>query len=282
MRTRCVPRRRGGIEISPEAGFEQVAAADLVVLAAPVAATAPLLTHLGPHLARTRLVTDVGSTKRGAIAAAEAAGLGRVFVGSHPLAGSHASGWGAARTALFAGARLYLCRTRDTEPSAAVLAEELWESVGALPEWIDAAEHDRQLACTSYLPQTLATALALALDARGIARDDLGPGGRDMTRLAGSSAEMWTGILLENADTLLPALAGFAKATAALQAAIHAGDHDAIGRLFSRAKRWTTPSAPDERLPPAYGCSTHGHVLSWATCGDRPNGGEGHRLIVNE
>ena len=49
--------------------------------------------------------------------------MGRVFVGSHPLAGSHASGWGAARTALFAGARLYLCRTRDTEPSAAVLAE---------------------------------------------------------------------------------------------------------------------------------------------------------------
>jgi prephenate dehydrogenase len=64
-----------------------------------------------------------------------------------------------------------------------------------------------------------------------------------MTRLAGSSAEMWTEILLENADALLPALAGFADATATLQAAIHAGDRDAIARLFGQAMRWTTPLA---------------------------------------
>jgi prephenate dehydrogenase len=223
--------------------FERVAEADVVVLAVPVATAAALLARLGPYLSRTRLVTDVGSTKRGVVAAAEAAGIDRVFVGSHPLAGSHASGWSASHPTFFDGARVYLCRSLDTEPQAESLAEELWASVGALPEWVEAATHDHHLARTSHLPQTIATALALALDDHGVARGDLGPGGREMTRLAGSSAEMWTEILLENADALLPALAGFADATATLQAAIHAGDRDAIARLFGQAKRWTTPLA---------------------------------------
>ena len=80
------------------------------------------------------------------------------------------------------------------------LATELWTMVDARPEVMDADEHDVRLAWTSHLPQAVSTALALSLDQRGSPRAELGPGGRDVTRLAGSDPAMWADILIDNAD----------------------------------------------------------------------------------
>ena len=62
-------------------------AADLIVLCAPVAVNAATLAVLAPRLGPDAVVTDVGSTKRDIVAAAEAHGL-HGFVGGHPLAGA--------------------------------------------------------------------------------------------------------------------------------------------------------------------------------------------------
>jgi prephenate dehydrogenase len=234
LRAACVD----GIVEPLGADFEGIRGAELVVLAVPVRATPAVLREMAPRLARARLVIDVGSTQCGGVAAAEAAGIGGVFVGTHPLAGNHVSGWGAARTGLFRGARVFFCPTRATRPAAAALARELWESLGALPETIDADEHDRRLAWTSHLPQAAATALALALQQHGVVRAELGPGGRDTTRLAASSAEMWSDVVLANADALLPALAGLGAAVTALEAAIRAGDRTAVHEIFAAGTRW--------------------------------------------
>jgi hypothetical protein len=73
---------------------------------------------------------------------------------------------------------------------------------------MDPAAHDRLLAWTSHLPQAASTALALALAGAGIRPGDLGPGGRDMTRLAASSPSLWTGIALDNGGFLVEGLDG--------------------------------------------------------------------------
>ncbi|NJD18999.1 MAG: prephenate dehydrogenase/arogenate dehydrogenase family protein, partial [Gemmatimonadetes bacterium] len=110
----CIHRGRG----SRPDDFQGIEEADVVVLALPVAASRETLPALAPRL-RASLVTDVGSTKRHIVAAAQSLGLGDQFVGAHPLAGDHRSGWGASRSGLFRGATVFLCpggSIEGTEP----------------------------------------------------------------------------------------------------------------------------------------------------------------------
>ena len=211
---------------------------DVVVLAVPVLAARKLLHEVAGRRHDVRLITDVGSTKRSIVRAAEGLEIATRFVGSHPLAGDHRSGWDVSRTGLFEGARVYLSPTRSTDADALELARELWTMVGAVPEVMDAAEHDRRLAWTSHLPQAVSTALARALAESGIARSELGPGGRDVTRLAGSSPEIWTDILLDNADAILPAMDGVEVELRALRQAVASGDRDRLRQHLARGREW--------------------------------------------
>lgn len=235
----------GGGVPSP-GGLAGIDEADAVVLALPVMASVDMLMALAPRL-QAPLVTDVGSTKRGIVAAAAAAGLGDRFVGSHPLAGDHRSGWGASRSGLFRGATVFLCRARAAHSTqeavsygapALELATRLWRSVGADPQPLGAEEHDARMAWVSHLPQAAATALAAAFARSPYGAGDLGPGGRDATRLAASSTEMWTDILLENADVVDPALATLEASVAELRGAIRRRDALELGRILAAGRAW--------------------------------------------
>lgn len=216
----------------------EVADADLVVLAVPVTAAPAVLAEACPHLARARTIIDVGSTKRTIVAAAEALGVGERFVGCHPLAGDHRSGWEASRPALFAGARAFLCPAPSTAADTLERVRALWISLGARPVVVDAAEHDRRLAWTSHLPHVAATALALALDDAGCERAELGPGGRGATRLAGSSPEIWTAIAADNAAALGVALVALEARLAELRSVLAEGDPEALRRFFAAGREW--------------------------------------------
>jgi prephenate dehydrogenase len=223
------------------AGLEQ---AEVVIVAVPVSSLRDVLAGV-PRLTEARLITDVGSTKRSAMKTAEAIGIADRFVGSHPMAGDHRSGWTASRTGLFAAARVYLCRTQETREDAVRLAHDLWCALGGCPELIAADVHDELLAYTSHLPHAASAALALTLARGGIDPANLGPGGRDSTRLAGGSVEMWTAIARDNADALLPAIAALEAQLQRLRAELAHGHEGAIRATFSAARAWTTPSDPD-------------------------------------
>lgn len=202
---------------------------DLVVVAVPVDAAPALLDRLAGSLPPGPAVTDVGSVKRGVMDAARAAGLVRRFVGGHPMAGSHASGWASSRAGLFSGARVWLC-PGDAEVEAVTRVGRLWRAVGAVPDIVDAAEHDREMAWASHLPQAAASALAAVLREAGIPGSALGPGGRDMTRLAASDPGLWAGIARANADELGPALRALAARLEGLAAL--------LSRDGTDARRW--------------------------------------------
>ena len=211
---------------------------DVVVLAVPVLAARDLLATVAKQADGARLITDVGSTKASIVRAAQEMGIGARFVGSHPLAGDHRSGWDASRAGLFADAPVYLSPTPSTQDEAMRLASALWTSVGARPEVMDPDWHDVRLAWRSHLPQVVSTALALTIAQTGSRREDLGPGGRDATRLAGSSPDMWADILLDNADALDSALAMMTARLQEMHAAIADGDPAALRRLLAEARAW--------------------------------------------
>jgi prephenate dehydrogenase len=84
----------------------------------------------------------------------------------------------------------------------------------------------------------VAAALAAALAEARVSREALGPGGRDMTRLAGSSPEMWTAIVRENAEAIDAALAAAEGQLSQFRAALAAQDRDAVSARFAAARAW--------------------------------------------
>jgi prephenate dehydrogenase len=188
-------RKRGAFDRTAE--DETEVEADLLLLAIPVDATVDRLRRYAQFPPRAGTILDVGSVKAPILRAA--AGLSN-FVGTHPMAGSEKSGPEAAYAELFDG------RTWVYDPSARSPHREhvleLIEALGGRPVGIEAQEHDRIVALTSHMPLLLSVELASYLSARlgepGV-RALSGSGLASMTRLAGSSWEMWRSILLENA-----------------------------------------------------------------------------------
>jgi len=203
-----------------------------------VDAATDVLRRIAPNIANAKLITDVGSTKSRIVALASELGIGARFVGSHPLAGDHRSGWEASRSALFANARVYLCPTSEATPTTVSNAKALWTSLGANPVVTSAARHDEMLAWMSHLPHMVSAALALALADSNVKRDDLGPGGRDVTRLAGGSPDVWTAIALDNAAAIETALASVERQIAELRGALSRSDETALRERLSAARAW--------------------------------------------
>lgn len=218
-----------------------VRGADLVVLAAPPLATLELLAGLRQALLEgPQWCTDVTSVKQPVVERARALGLGFRFAGSHPLAGTHESGFGAARASLLDGAVVYVCPVPGGERAAAEIAD-FWSAVCRVdPVVVDAALHDRVVAWTSHLPQAAASALAAALAKGGPPAARYGSGARDTTRLAASNPALWHDILLLNRGALLEALEALETELGSLRRALASADGPALlawlerGRAFRR------------------------------------------------
>jgi prephenate dehydrogenase len=217
-----------------------VRGAELVILAVPAQVTLELIGRLRPLLESGALLTDVCSVKSPVLARATAEGLGDRFAGAHPLAGTHASGFAAARPDRLRGCVVYVCETgAPGGDQAARRVMSFWEQVlEAQPVLIDAAAHDRQLAWTSHLPQAVASALAKALGDRGLAGVSFGTGARDTTRLAASSPEMWIDILLYNRAAVVEALEATEESLAGLRSLVAAGDADGLRAYLAAAQRF--------------------------------------------
>jgi len=235
---RVAAARQGAIDDAPARAADVARAVDLLVLAAPPAANLELLETLRPNLPAGALVTDVGSVKRAIVARAEGLGLGARFAGGHPLAGTHEAGFAAARLDLFKDAVVYVTPTRQGDGAARDVAHFWAETLGAHPVLIDAAQHDRQLALTSHLPQAIASLLACFL-ARALPPDaTFGAGARDTTRVAASDPALWAEIFLMNRDELLAALRSLEEPLGELERALESGDAVGLGGWLARGADW--------------------------------------------
>ena len=237
-RTRLeAPLRAGAVDRVTTDLAAGVRDADVVVLAANVLANEQLLADAWPAVASSAVVTDVGSTKRGIVAAAERLPGAHRFVGSHPMAGSEKSGYAVARPDLFRGAIVIVTPGDASEPGAVKTVTSFWEALGARVSALEPDTHDRVVAAISHLPHVVAWALleavgrfepaALPFAARGF---------KDTTRIAAADTAMWTEILLSNRDSIASSLGAFRGALGDLERLIAAGDRGGIERLLARLK----------------------------------------------
>ncbi|MBI1990162.1 MAG: prephenate dehydrogenase/arogenate dehydrogenase family protein [Betaproteobacteria bacterium] len=241
-RANLLAARRLGIidEIAAEPALA-VQGADLVLLAVPLGQTAAVMAQIAPHLAPHAVVTDVGSTKRDVIANARkylGAAAAR-FVPAHPIAGTEKSGARAAFAGLFSGRNLIVTPEPGTDASAVRLVSAAWKLAGMRVITMRAADHDRVFALVSHLPHVLSFALVDQLagyvDAATLF-SHTGDGFRDLTRIAGSSPEMWRDVCLANRDALLAALEGYLEELELLRGMIEAGDGQGLEDRFAAAR----------------------------------------------
>jgi len=231
-------REAGVIHQALDETLAGVAECELIVIAVPVDAAARVLATIATAARHACLITDVGSTKGTIESAALSLGLGKRFVGSHPMAGSHESGWPASRIDLFRDACVYVCPTPESEFAAVKRAVDLWTGVGARCVSMPATTHDERVAWTSHAPHVVSAALGTALAQGGFLREHLGPGGRDVTRLAGGSPDLWTAIACDNAAALDGVLARVEQEIAIFRRALSGGEAMAVRERFAAAHDW--------------------------------------------
>lgn len=226
----------GAIDRAAGSVAEACEGADLVFCCAPVGAlpeqAREALAGAGPETA----VTDVGSTKGELVAAV---GDDERFIGGHPLAGAETAGVENAREDLFEGARWYLT---PTERSSGLLYDRLQRSLSALgarPQAIDPAGHDRLMATVSHMPHVLANALA-SEGAESLTQDserlpDVGPSFRDATRVAGSNPAIWADIFASNREAVADSVDSVAARLREAAELIRGGNREALAAWHAAA-----------------------------------------------
>jgi prephenate dehydrogenase len=185
-----------------------VAGADLIVLAAPVQQNLDLLHQVRPHATPGAVITDVGSTKRVIVGAAQTMGDGVTFVGGHPLGGGARGGFEFATASIFSRRPWIFTPDQSTPANATSRLFAFARGLGAVPSTMAAADHDRLLAFLSHLPQLTVSALMQVVGA-AVAEKGLtlaGQGLVDSTRLASSPASVWRDVCATNADAIGAAL----------------------------------------------------------------------------
>jgi prephenate dehydrogenase len=228
------PDRSEGIEALKASAITELAdspaaavrGAELVILAVPPQPTLDLISELAALLDQTALFSDVCSIKAAVVKQAQSAGIGDRFAGAHPLAGTHETGFRSARPDRLRGCIVYICESgSQAGHRAADGIAGFWErTLEASPVRIDAENHDRQLAWTSHLPQAVACALSRCLAQHSQPGVSYGSGARDTTRLAASSADLWTDILLHNAPAVGVALERTESQLSELRKLLASGD----------------------------------------------------------
>lgn len=226
-----------GVADTPEAAVRE---ANLVVLAAPVTRIVELARQIAPALPDGAIVTDVGSVKAEICRLAGAAmPAGRVFVGSHPMAGGEKTGWEHGSAGLFKGRTVFVTPLPDAPEPAVDLVVRFWDALGGEVVSVGPDAHDEIVAHISHLPQVLATTLGTFLASKPPGwRNHAGNGLRDTTRIAASDPTMWLEILQQNRDEVLRALRQVQDELQVMQAAIANRDWPEVRTRFERAKAW--------------------------------------------
>ena len=180
---------------------------ELIVIATPVETIFEVLKSEFDRYPEARFI-DIGGLKSNLLLeVARIPGLNAKFLGSHPMAGREVSGPAAARSDLFEGRAWIITPSSQTSPDLIRTARELIEGTGASIFELEPELHDEQIALISHLPQAVSTLLAAQL----LDHDEqeltlAGAGLRDTTRLAGSSPDLWSHLLTQNAREVAPLL----------------------------------------------------------------------------
>jgi len=209
-----------------------LAAADVVFICTPLAAIAPTVQQLIPHLSPDSIITDVGSVKTAVVE--EVAPLWHNFVGGHPMAGTADSGIEAAVSRLFTGNPYVLTPVETTPPTAVKIVEEIVRSLTSRVYFCRPEDHDRAVAWISHLPVMVSASLIDACLSEAdpavleLAQQLASSGFRDTSRVGGGNPELGVMMARYNQESLLRSLMSYRHSLDQLIAQIEQEDWQSL------------------------------------------------------
>ena len=162
---------------------------------------------------------------------------GFTFIGGHPMAGSHFSGFKYSRSNLFQGAPMILVPPRFDDMQLLDRAKEaLAPCCFGSFSVCSAQEHDRLIAFTSQMPHVLSNAYIkspTALQHKGFSAGSY----RDLTRVAWLNAKMWAELCMENRENMLFELNTYIESLQSYQKALQDKDMQTLTALLDEGRK---------------------------------------------
>ena len=162
---------------------------------------------------------------------------GFTFVGGHPMAGSHFSGFKYSRADLYKGAPMVLVPPRFDDIDLLQRVKDAMAPCGfGMFSVTTAEEHDRMIAFTSQMPHVLSNAFIKSPTARQHKGFSAGSY-KDMTRVAWLNPQMWAELFLENRDYLMRELDILSENLNAYRKALAEQDLPTLMQLLDDGRR---------------------------------------------
>ena len=212
---------------------------DLVFIALYPSLSIEYLRKMAPHISKSTIVIDCCGTKKEVCKAGFeiAEEYGFTFVGGHPMAGLHYSGYKYSNRDMFKKATMVLVPKSFDDINFLSRVKELLTPAGFNNVTVTTAEkHDKMIAFTSQMAHLVSNAFIKSPTAKEHVGFSAGSY-KDLTRVAWLNENMWTELFLENKDNLLYELDLFIDELVRYRKAIKNEDADALKELLYEGKK---------------------------------------------
>ena len=211
---------------------------DLVLIALYPSDAVAFLHDNGTAL-KGKLVIDFCGTKREVCRAGfeEAEKNGFTFVGGHPMAGTHNSGFKFSDAEMFRGAPFVIVPLVFDDMALLDRVKEALSPLGMKRFSVTTAEeHDRLIAFTSQMAHVISSAYIKSPTA--VAHKGFSAGSyRDMTRVAWLNPAMWAQLFVENKENLLPEMESFIGELEKYKEALEKEDRETLEALLDEGRK---------------------------------------------
>lgn len=225
--------------VTGELTDNEIPQCDLIFLSIYPGGSAGWLEEKGHLVSRDALVLDCCGTKTEVCGRCfpVAEKYGFTYVGGHPMAGSHHSGFKYSRSNLFQGAPMVLVPPRYDDMALLQRIKDALEPCRFGSFSVTTAEdHDRMIAFTSQMPHILSNAYIkspTALEHKGFSAGSY----KDLTRVAWLNPQMWAELFLNNKENLLYELDYYLESLSAYRDAIAREDSEKLVALLDEGKK---------------------------------------------
>ena len=183
------------------------------------------------------------------------------------MAGRETSGPQSARSDLFKSRAWIISKSTKSSSKSLAVARELGSLLGSTIYELDAETHDSVIASISHLPQILSSALGASLTEVGVDELNLaGQGLRDVSRLADSDPELWSGLLIGNSREILPKISEVINRLSNLASALEKDDQKSVVEFLAEGREGRN------RIPGKHGLAKRDYTYLPIVIDDKPGG----------
>ncbi len=213
---------------------ENINHCDYIFLSVYPAATIEFVEQKAELIRKNAVVIDCGGIKRSICNACTpiAQQYGFTFIGGHPMAGLHHSGYKFATADLFDGASMILTPENTDNIQLLEQVTNLIKSAGFNSVTVTTPEqHDKIIAFTSQLAHIVSNAYVKSPQAeahRGFSAGSY----KDLTRVARLNEKMWTELFLQNKDNLLFEIDNIISSLSEYKTALESNDATMLSKLL--------------------------------------------------